>query len=67
MKTLKLTNQELALLVEALDRKAEDFENYETAELIQHDSLVERVQAIDSISLKLGLRPRFAFHNLTAN
>lgn len=67
MTNLKLTNQELALLIEALDRKAEDFENYETAELIQHESLVERVQAIDSILRKLGNRPRFAYHNLTAN
>jgi hypothetical protein len=61
---LELTQKELDLLIEALDRKAEDFQNYDTPELLEHPLLVERVRAIDTISHKLGLSPRFAYHNL---
>ena len=50
---IKLTAQEVALLFSALDRKAEDFENY-SAQDLKDLGIFEYVAQIDTIAKKLG-------------
>ena len=51
---LTLTKQETAMLLSALDRRAEDFEKY-TAEEMKALGIFEYVATIESIAKKLGV------------
>ena len=53
MKNLKITANEWLILLEALDRKAEDFQNYSDEEIKQFVEIEWRVKAIGELQEKL--------------